>query len=229
MADEVGTLITECERIFRDTVGADSEKLISQVEWIEYLANAEAEICRRAFVLNTTSTITMAASTHTYSLSRHILTVGDKAYFNYDQSYMEKATEDWLDRNLPPWRNTYGTPTKFVVYPTNDEMRVTPIPPAAISGYTVILNIATLPTTTIAAAGDTPEISSKYYSDMKLWALHKAYSKNDVEINLPDGSIQNLSGKYLALFEASVGPRSNANVERIVKEEPSYMRIGVYR
>lgn len=76
----------------------------------------------------------------------------------------------------------------------------------------------------LSLTNTTPELESKFYEDMKLWALHKAYLKQDSQTRNVE-----LSNLFYSQFEARVGPRPNANIQRIMKEEPSYMSIGIRR
>lgn len=233
-------LIASVQQTARDNTGNEAlgETLWSVEEWLGYFNDAEKEISRRCYAIEDNVIIILTTGTSIYTLNKivglstislDILDIKDKGQFSYNNSLLEKVTEDYMDKNFPTWRSDSGAPTKFIIYPNANQIRFIPIPTSTYNLSTVTIPIKRLPLLDLSESNPTPEISSRYYEDMKLWALYRAYSKNDVEIELPDGTKQNLSGKYLALFEASVGPRSNANIERIIKEEPSYMRVGVYR
>jgi len=218
----LGDLIKELKDVTRDT---DIEQPLWSVgEWINYLNDGERELCRRAGVLSGTTTINLISGNASYAISAKILEMDEKGYCNYDASYLTKVTEDWLNHNKSTWRTDTGVPVYYCVDYYNSTLTFTPIPADAQQGYTVAIKTKVLPTTDLSMTNFTPSVSSRYYEDLKLWALYRAYSKQDAETN-----DEKQSAKYYQMFELSVGGRSNANIERIVFTEPSEMRIMVRR
>jgi len=78
--------------------------------------------------------------------------------------------------------------------------------------------------TPLSASNTTPEVAAKYYEHIKTWALFRAYNKKDSQTFDKDAAV-----KYFTLFESMVGPQSSANKERIAKEEPEGLRMGICR
>jgi len=221
----LGDLIHQLRDITRDNAeNSTTDGLWSFDEWINYLNDGEREICRRALVLPATITLTLVASTSSYSISTKIIDIEGKGYCSYDQSYLTKVTQDWLNHNRTTWRTDTGVPTMYFTDLYNSTITLTPIPTSTEATYTVIILAKALPTTDLSLSNFTPSISSRYYEDMKLWALWRAYSKKDAETN-----DEKLALKYYQMFELSVGARTSANIERIMLEEPDTMRIVVRR
>jgi hypothetical protein len=221
----LGDLINQLRNATRDTEGIESNTTLWDIEeWIEYLNAAQDEICRRALVLSDSLSITVKAGVKSYSISDRILDVDEKAYFSYDGSYLLKRTESWLDFSRTTWRSDTGAPTDFVVYPNLHNIVITPEPTGTYNNSAISFPVKRLPNTPLSVVNVTPEINSKYYEDLKAYALYRAYSKSDAETKDEDRAKM-----YLALFDMSIGPRSNATVEQIMKEEPSTLRVMVRR
>ena len=196
-----------------------------------WLADGQDEICRRAYVLEDFATVsicklTMVATQATYDLSNKILVIEEATLYDATgvfDSFVEVVDKHEVTYQRPTWITDTGKPIKMIVY-SNAKVIVTPIPTADEAGYYIMMTVKRLPLHNLTDSYPTPEISSRYSDDMVNWACHKAYLKDDVDT-------QNLvqSGRFLGMFEASIGPRPNATIERVVKSQSHDMHIQVRR
>ena len=221
----LGDLINQLRNATRDTEGVENNTTLWDIEeWIDYLNSAQDEICRRALVLSDNLSIIAKAGVKSYDISDKVIDVEERAYFSYDGSYLIKRSESWLDYNRTTWRSDTGAPIDFVVYTNTHKIVITPEPTGVYNNYTITVPVKVLPTTPLSVVNTTPEVNSRYYDDLKTFALYMAYSKQDAETK-----DEKRAATYLSLFEMSVGAGSDANIERIMKEEPSTLRVMVRR
>jgi len=222
----LGTLITDVRRVVKDVSGVNSEILWDELEWIEYFASAEREICERAHVLEDSTTaavvtITMVDGTASYSLHPKILYV-EKAVPSWgtDSTPIPKRSEDWLDVNYLGWRDLDDGKPEYIVEKQTHKIICVPAPNSDYAAETLSLVVKRLPLVDLSLINVTPEIDSRYYDDMKHWALYRAFSKRDAEI-YDENKSTFYSKHYYNLFEARVGQRPDANTQRIMKQEPA--------
>jgi hypothetical protein len=233
---DLGVLITDLRRVVKDTnITANSEILWNELEWIEYLNSAEREICERAHVLEDSTTaavctITLVTATATYSLHNKILYVKSAVpSWGSDSTPLLKRTEAWLDKFYLGWRDLDDSEPDYIIEKQTNQLQLVPGPSSDYNGETLALTVDRLPLVDLSLINTTPEIGSKYYDDMKYWALYRAFSKKDAEIYDAEKATQYAS-RYYNAFEARVGPRPSSNVQRIMKQEPtSGLQLGIYR
>lgn len=232
----LGDLITEVRRVVKDVnIGANSEILWNEIEWIEYFASAEREICERAHVLEDSSTaavvtITMLDGIATYSLHNKILYI-EKAIPSWgsDSTPIPKRTEDWLDVNYLGWRDLDDGKPEYIIEKQTHKITCVPAPSSDYDTETLSLVVKRLPLVDLSLINVTPEIDARYYDDMKHWALYRAFAKKDAEIHDEKRSTF-YSKHYYDLFELRVGLRPDANTQRIMKQEPTTgVQIAPYR
>ncbi len=227
----LATLVESLQNTTRDTTGTDSEKLWSEAEWIEYLNDAEREICRRAHLITDYSTsaicdITLATDTASYSISSNILFIKRATHSDgTTTTHLKKRTKEWLDENLQGWEDLDSSTPNEYIEEANHKLIMVPAPSSTYNGDTVTIEVNRLPKTDLSANNTTPEIDEKYYTDMKTWALYMAYNKDDSQILKNDPDAPNRANRYYSIFEASVGRRANANQERVAKEQPASLRF----
>lgn len=232
----LGDLITEVRRVVKDkNLGANSEILWNELEWIEYFASAEREICERAHVLEDSTTaavctITLEDGTASYSLHTKILYI-EKAIPSWgsDSTPLSKRTEDWLDANYLGWRDLDDGEPLYIVEKQTHKLVCVPAPSDDYDAETLSLVVKRLPLVDLSLINVTPEIDARYYDDMKNWALHRAFAKRDAEIYDEQKSTF-YSKHYYNLFESRIGSRPDANTQRIMKQEPATgIQIAPYR
>lgn len=222
-----GTLLTLVNSVrSKLNDNSPSEERWSDVDIVEYLNTAEREIARRTFDLEDSATdaickITVATGVATYSLSTKILFIR-RIKFSYDNSFLTKRTQKWLDENQATWGEDSGMPSEFKEGKAN--ITVTPIPTVTYNGYFFYLIVVRLPLVDLSSTNVTPEIGEKYYDDMVEYACYQAKRKRDADTFDPEGAVD-----FYLTFEKSVGLRPDANIERIMKSEPSDLHIQVRR
>jgi hypothetical protein len=194
-------------------------------ELIEYLDEGQDEICRRAYVLEDRSTATvctmaLTAAIAKYALHAKIIMV-DTVLATWTGEPLTKQSEREMDEQLPGWRSETGEPTSYIITASN-ELILYPSPDIDYGDITLV--VKRLPLNHLGITYPTPEINERYYEDMKLWCLYKMFSKRDTETE--DGKV---AMSYRQLFEASVGARPSADIERVMSVQSQNMRIKVRR
>jgi hypothetical protein len=216
-------------------LGANSEILWNELEWIEYFASAEREICERAHVLEDSTTvavctITLVTATASYALHPKILYIEAAVpSWGSDSTPLKKRTEDWLDANYLGWRDLDDSKPEYIIERQTHYIQCVPAPSSTYSAETLSLRVKRLPLVDLSLINVTPEIDARYYDDMKHWALYRAFAKKDAEIYDEQKSTF-YSKHYYNLFEARIGQRPDANTQRIMKQEPATgIQIAPYR
>jgi len=224
----LGGLVSDLRIRLRDNPTDTSLRKWADNELILFLDEGQYELCRRAKVIEdrTTAavcTITLATGYSSYTLHSKIVDVNEDAVFSYDGSLMKKRTLKWLDENRPTWRDETGRPTDFVITSDN-KILVTPTPTVTYNTKTISLVVKRLPLLDLSVSNTTPEVPVGYYEEMRIWALHLAYLKQDAETKNDSKAIY-----YEKQFALRVGDIIPANIERIERTEPDNLQIGIYR
>ncbi len=224
----IAVIVSDLRVRLRDNPADTSLCKWSDDELLVYLNEGERELCRRAKILEDRTTaavciITLATGISSYSLHIKIIDVNEDAVFSYDGSLLKKRTLKWLDENRPTWRSETGAPTDFVISP-DGKILVTSTPTVTYNTKTISLVVKRLPLLDLSAANTTPEVDARYYEDIKIWALHLAYLKQDAETKNESKAIY-----YEKQFALRVGDIIPANIERIERTEPDNLQIGIYR
>jgi hypothetical protein len=115
-----------------------------------------------------------------------------------------KSTSDDLDMMRPAWRSLVYRPTSIIPYDTSIEVDC--IPDAA---YTINLEVYRLPLVSMLAETDSPEINLIHHRHLIKWAKHRAYGKQDSDVQDNEKS-----AKYESEFEDIFGKRPDANYRK---------------
>jgi len=203
-----------------------SEQRWSDVDIVAAINTGEREVTRRTYDIEDSTTAeicthTIVTDTATYSISNKVLFI-KRMECSYDGLPLEKRTRAWLDENRSSWKVDEGLPTDFIEGKTS--FTVTPIPTSTYNGYFFYLVVVRLPLVDLSETNATPEVHAKYYDDIVTYACYELKLKRDADTFDPDGA-----WVLYRKFEASVGPRPDGAVEKVIKEEPSGLRIQVRR
>jgi hypothetical protein len=196
-----------------------------------WLADGQDEICKRAYAIEDTTTaavcmLSLSATVATYDLSRKIILIEEAALYDATgvfDSFINVVDRHEMTYQRPTWITDTGKPTDLLVY-DNAKAVVTPIPTTSEAGYYIMMTVKRLPLHNLTDSYPTPEISSQFSDDMVNWACYKAYLKDDTDTQ---DLVQ--AGRFLGMFEASVGSRPNAAIERAIKSQSHDMHIQVRR
>ena len=200
-----------------------SERRWSDEEVLAAVNTGEREVARRTYDIRDSSTsaictVTIEEDVATYDLSTKVLYI-ERMECSYDGYPLSKRTIAWLDEERKTWKVDEGMPD-FVEGRTS--FTVTPIPTDEHAGYYFYLTVVRLPLLDLSESNATPEVHEKFYEDIEDYACYKLKMKRDADTFDPEGAMG-----FYALFEKSVGARPDANIERVIKEEPSGLRIQV--
>lgn len=145
-----------------------------------FLNEGENEACLRAGLLvdetSAFTSISVVADTASYSLDTRIIKV-QRAKLDLDTIPLSKKTRYMLDTTINNWEADTGTPICYLT-DIRDTLKLYPNP---IVNDTLTLRVSRLPLVKMVANEDTPEIDDQYHPGLVLWALHKAYLKQDQE------------------------------------------------
>ena len=231
----IDDLIADVRNDLRDNT---STRLWSDSELYVYADEGQREIARRALVLNDSATFLLITGIASYALAPLVnlasVALGTSV-ISIDQEItvttgsgdilvVRKRTIPWLNANRHEWRNWVSGKPHFFVEHLGTIMFV-PSPSSDFNGSTVTLYLKRMPLNSFASGTPVIEVDPRYYDDLKWWMKYRAYDKKDAETYKPDKSLQ-----AYQKFEASIGIRENANIERIMMEEPEdYMQIYLTR
>jgi hypothetical protein len=213
------TLVDDVRSTLDDT--SPSEYRFSDIEIVRAMNLGEREIARRTYDLLSDADVTITTGGHSYDIGDEVLFI-ERIELSYDGSVLKKRNKEWLDTNKPTWKTDTGLPVDFVEYKTN--FRITPIPTSTYNGYTLTLTVARLPVSDLSESNTTPEVHYKYYPDIVNYACYILKNKRDADTFDPEGAVL-----FYAAFENSVGARTSGDVERVIKEEPTGMRVMIWR
>ncbi len=224
----IDDLETRVRYHLRDT-GTDPRCTSAEIK--VWLADGQDEVCIRALVLEDSTTVAvckimLTATVAKYDISRKIIVIEEAMLYDAGgvfDSFIDVTDRHEITYQRPTWVTDEGKPTDLLIY-NNATAIVTPIPTTTEAGYYIIMTVKRLPLHNLNDSYPTPEISSQFSDDMVNWACHKAYLKDDVDTQ---DLVQ--SGRFLGMFEASVGPKPNASIARVTKSQSHDMHIQVRR
>jgi hypothetical protein len=227
MAD-LNDLVSRVRLVIRD---AGTVPRFPTEEINEALADSQDEICERAYVLEDRTTVAvckvvLTASTSSYTLHESVVRVESAVLYNDDNEFvgnLDVTDEQELTSSQSSWRSGSGTPTKLVITRSNTVI-VTPIPTSDEVGWYIMLVVKRRPLNRLSDLYPTPEIASRYATDMVNWACYKYYLKDDV-----DTQDMKQATLYLGLFEASIGKRPSAFTAEAIKQQARHLHIKVRR
>lgn len=132
-----------------------------------------------------------------------------------DRIRMVPIKRSELDRIKPNWRTDEEDPPRYVIV-EDKRLRLGCLPGAA---GTLYLEGYRMPLEDMSEDADVPEIGDAHHRHLVAWALHKAYSRPDTEIENPQRA-----ASALADFEAHFGPRVNADMLRDTESTPTFVK-----
>ena len=210
----------------------DEGLLWSNQEICRYANQAVNEFCFRQPIHdhNTDLTITHVAltgATQIGSLSVKILAIKRAKWVDGttdDEVQLLKRTSDWMDRHYSDWDlesagAVSGQPEYYIEDMDIHKVFVWPVP---VNSGTIHLTVDRLPTKNMSWSLrhlDGPEIHEQHHFDLLDYMKYLAYNKRDAETE--DKALANT---FLDSFEARVGPRPNARLLRVRKQERNYPR-----
>jgi hypothetical protein len=203
--------VAELESLFRNQFGDSVPNyLISPSLFLDYLNEAEEEAAfRKNLIFDKTSsfcTIPVSLTNSIYSLDTCIYAVCD-AYIvvtetNHERLYPTDRIE--MDRINRYWRIEHGTPRWFIQYDNTIELVPKPEKP-----YTLKLEVYRLPLEAMSSPGDEPEIQRNHHRSLVEWALYRAFSRPDIDIQ-----DMGRANDHLKKFTAIFGNRPSADNQR---------------
>lgn len=220
----LGDMVTQLRNELHDTNDSiDSSPLWTDTELLEYLVDAENEVCWRAYAIEdrTTAsvvTINITSGTQEYPLNAKVI-FAQTCKLTSNGQWLDKKSENEIRRDNSSYLTTSGTPTMF--WEREGYIGFYPKPNASDTASLIVYR---LPLTALSASNTTPSVNSKYYEAMKKWAKYRAYMKEDTQTK-----DSNQSTIFFKLFVMEVGERPNLNIERIVKQQPESMQITIKR
>lgn len=220
----LGDMITQLRNELHDVnEGVDSSPLWTDAELLEYLVDAENEICWRAYAIEDRTTVSVVtiniiSGTQEYLLNAKVIFI-QHCKLTSNGQWLDKKSENEIRRDNSSYLISSGVPTKF--WEREGYIGFYPKPNV---NDTASLIVYRLPLTSLSASNTTPSVSDKYYEAMKKWAKYRAYSKEDTQTK-----DSNQSTLFYKLFIMEVGERPSHNIERLVKQQPDYMRISIER
>jgi hypothetical protein len=211
-------LINECRSDVDDLV---EDYLWTDDDWTAYFNDAVNEACSRAHLLidGTTASICqvpIVAGTGLYTLDSRVLAV--KRVKLSDQTIpLTQSTWETLDATVLDWENLTGDPKVFV-NESKTELLLVPKPAVSDTAY---LRVARLPLVVMTDPDNhSPEIPEEYHRGLMLWAISRAYLKNDEDtLNLRKSQM------YEAKFTAKFGPSVSAKAEKMRQRTPRDARV----
>ena len=196
------------EQFRRDSDDRAEPFLWSTEDVTDWLNEAEGEACERMRLLRDTRTYPIAAGdsgataihAHLFSVLRAwLVDAGGEIYT------LEERDELELDQTVPDWRSRTQRPERFIWY-GDRTLRFDALADAA---YTLHLECWALPQTEFRGADAAPSIPAIHHRRLVYWALHKAYSVPDSELQDDEKAARNL-----AAFDAYFGRRPTADMRR---------------
>lgn len=204
---------------FRDAVGDNELPYFWSSEIIvRYLNEAVQEACERAKLIEDRSTptvcsVTLQAGESTYHLHPSVFEI---KRLSFRGRPLDETSVEELDSDFPGWESRGGTPRMFVFEQASGgqppKVRLVPTPTAA---DTIALTVCRGALKPLSADLDQsrPEIHERFHLRLMDWMLHRAYLKQDADTFDP-----NKAATSLALFVQAFGERSDANVQRKLRD-----------
>lgn len=198
-------------------------QLFSDNEIRVWLNQGYYEAARRAHMLidsDTTSIcqVVVPAGTSTFTLDPSVILLKRVCIPAKQNKVIYAIKFETMDACRPNWQSATGEPKAYVIGLNARQMKLYPTP---TEDTTLALTVIRTPLAKMEEPSDTPDalMSEEWHRSIIQWALHKAYSKHDVET-------QDLerAARHLRAFEDEFGTREEANAAR----EQMYMNILSY-
>lgn len=197
--------------------------LVDDDQALEWLNEAEGEAAVRMRLLHESTDagvcqIDVDAGTAIYTLDARLFELTHVAFRldgSTERAQLRLVSTGWLDQNVPDWRDETGTPLYAVQLETT--IRLVPKPDAA---GTLLLEGYRLPLVPMADGEDKPEIHGAHHRHLVEWCLHRAFSVPDSEL-----LDTNKAAEALQRFTAYFGPRPDANLRRMTREDVDHHNV----
>ena len=168
------------------------------------------EAARRSHCLRDSSTtaicsLTALAGTPEVAYSPLILNLVRVSVPAKQNKILRQIKAELLDQSRPNWESATGDAQCYVVGLNGRRLQLFPAP---IVDTVLKMTVIRLPILDLENASDSPEemFPEEYHQGLVQWALYKAFSKTDAEVNDTEKS-----NRALRAFEEEFGTREDAN------------------
>jgi hypothetical protein len=190
-----------------------------------WLNEAEEEAClRKDLLLETVDAdlcqIEVTSGTRAYDLAEGVIRIRHATWTPEDGEAQPLTIIDRteLDRILPNWRTAEEEPRYLIVTDKQVELGCMDTP----TDGTIDMEVWRLPAEAMEADEDSPEIARPHHRHLVHWAVHRALSR-------PDGELQNddMAKAALEKFERYFGPAPDADRFRHAEERPHAVKAWI--
>lgn len=207
--------LDELTKDFRTTAQDKVEPyLFEQPDVARWLIEAEQEACIRGRLLHDSSfEVDIAAGESVYPLSQVLYEIDHLGLLeagSTERCPVKLVSREWLDDNLPGWRDRSDIP-RFAIQ-SDTSIRLVPTPRLGgvlkLEGYRLPVRGLTVD------KSSKPEINQAHHRHLVHWALHRAFS-------VPDSETLDLgrADAALAAFTAYFGDRPDSDLRRITRQD----------
>lgn len=204
----------------RRAIGGNAEEtyLFKTPDVTRWLVEAEQEACIRGRLLHESSNesvcqVSISAGVSAYGLHPALYEIDHLGLLeagSTERCPVKLVSREWLDDNLPGWRDRTDTP-RFAIQ-SDTSIRLVPTPRLAavlkLEGYRLPLRGLT------ADKSSKPEINQAHHRHLVNWALYRAFSMPEVEtLDLGRADVA------LAAFTAYFGDRPDSDLRRITRQD----------
>jgi hypothetical protein len=205
-------MISSIRRQLVDDAGVDP--YCTDADIIEYLNEGYNIFCRSTKIIRdsltaSVCTLTVAAGSQHIALSQLIIDI-ERARGSWSTTNLGRKTVAQLDEDNASWIGSAGTPTKYTLEYSSNYMSLNRA--ASVAG-TITLTVTRLPLVSMVNAADVPAFSPAYHWMLLDYALYRAFSKKDSEINNPQKAMLHKS-LFMGDNEASPG----GHILRVITE-----------
>lgn len=198
-----------------DDVGP--EYFVSDALLTSFLNEAVAEAAIRGRLLHESADpaicqISVVADTSVYALHASLYELDHVAFRPAGDTLrrpVKQTSQEWLDANVQDWRDATGDPEYLI----QADITVRLIPRPDRDGVLLLEGYRT-PKTPMAAPTDTPEINGIHHPRLVDWSQFRHFSILDSEMYNPVRA-----EAFEAAFTAYFGPRPDADLRRITRED----------
>jgi len=211
--------LDELTRDFRTTTQDKVDPyLFEQPDVARWLVEAEQEACIRGRLLHESANeavclIDVAAGEAVYQLHPALYEIDHLGLLEpgaTERRPVKLVSREWLDDNLPSWRDRTGVPQYAIQGDIDIRLVPTPDAPAILR-----LECYRLPLRGLSAdKASKPEIHQAHHRHLVNWALYRAYSVPDAE-TLDLGR----AGDALAAFTDYFGERPDSDLRPITRHD----------